>query len=144
MGLLIRVITFAGLLADAVVHWVYAPDMSFAEGGAIGGDTLFRVQAVLALLAGVIVLVRATRATYALAFLVAASAVGALLLYHYVEVGALGPLPSMDDPIWYTEKVVSAVGEGIAAITAVIGFVLVRPRAQRSTPSADRDLSHQT
>jgi hypothetical protein len=107
---------------DAVVHWLYAPDMASVEGGSIGGDTLFYAQAVVAAAVGLLVLVWARRWTYAIAFLVAASALGAVILYYYVDLGALGPLPNMHEPVWYGEKTYSAVGEGIAALAAAIGF----------------------
>jgi hypothetical protein len=133
MGVLLRVLVAAGLAADAYVHWVFAPDMAFVEGGSIGGDLLFRVQAVVAALAAVLVLALARRWTYAVAFLVAASAVGALLLYYFVDVGAIGPLPDMYEPVWYGEKTISLVGEGIAALAALAGMLTVRPkRAERT------------
>lgn len=59
-------------------------------------------------------------------FLIAASALGAILLYRYVDVGTIGPLPDMYDPAWYPEKTLSAVAEAIAAIGAAI--LLVAPR----------------
>ncbi len=122
MGLVIRLVVAAGLVVDAVVHWLYAPDMAYLQGGSISGELLFQVQAAVAAVAAVVVLVYGNRWAYALAFAVAGSAVGALLLYHYVDVGALGPLPNMYDPMWYTEKWLSLVGEGIAAVAAVAGF----------------------
>ncbi|MFI0351271.1 hypothetical protein [Actinomadura sp. 9N407] len=130
----------AGLVADAIVHWRFAPDMAPGGGGTpgtIAGDDLFRAQAIVALLAGLLVLFWARRWTYALAFVVAASAVGALLLYYYVDVGRLGPIPAMHDPAWYQEKTISLVGEGVAAVAAVIGFFTVRrPDRERAEPQA--------
>ncbi|HEY8478261.1 MAG TPA: hypothetical protein VIL71_00385 [Spirillospora sp.] len=122
MGLILRLLVAAGLAVDAYVHWVFAPDMEFVEGGSIGGDVLFRVQAVAAGLVAVLILVHVSRWAYALALLVAGSAVGALLLYYYVDVGALGPLPDMHEPVWYLEKTLSLVGEGIATLAALAGF----------------------
>ncbi|MEV5826088.1 hypothetical protein AB0L25_10975 [Spirillospora sp. NPDC052242] len=121
----------AGLVVDAVVHWLYAPDMAYLQGGSISGELLFQVQAAVAAVAAVVVLVYGSRWAYALAFVVAGSAVGALLLYHYVDVGALGPLPNMYDPMWYTEKWLSLVGEGIATVVAVAGFVLASRERER-------------
>ncbi|MCQ0018258.1 hypothetical protein [Actinomadura madurae] len=112
MGLILRLIVAAGLAADAIVHWKFAPDMAFVQGGSIDGDLLFRIQAAVAGVVAVIILTYATRWSYALAFLVAASAVGALVLYYYVDMGALGPLPDMYEPVWYMEKTVSLAGEG--------------------------------
>jgi hypothetical protein len=129
MGILLRVLVAAGLAADAIVHWRFAPDMAPGGGGTPGtipGDDLFRAQAIVAVIAAVLVLVWARRWTYAIAFLVAASAVGALLLYYFFDVGRLGPIPAMHDPAWYGEKTISLVGEGIAAVAALIGFFTVR------------------
>ncbi|MGP4024483.1 hypothetical protein [Actinomadura sp. 3N407] len=135
MGLILRLLVAAGLAADAYVHWVFAPDMAFVEGGAIGGDLLFRIQAAVAGVVAVVVLTYASRWAYALAFLVAASAVGAIVLYYYVDVGALGPLPDMYEPVWYAEKTISVVGEGIAALAALAGF-FVAGRGRREDAEA--------
>ncbi|MEV0667075.1 hypothetical protein ACIBI3_38260 [Actinomadura luteofluorescens] len=131
MGLILRLIVAAGLAADAIVHWKFAPDMAFVQGGSIDGDLLFRVQAAVAGVVAVIVLTYATRWAYALAFLVAASAAGALVLYYYVDVGALGPLPDMHEPVWYLEKTISLAGEGGAALAALVG-VFAAGRGRRA------------
>ncbi|MEV4003722.1 hypothetical protein [Actinomadura sp. NPDC049753] len=123
MGLILRLIVAAGLAADAIVHWKFAPDMAFVQGGSVDGDLLFRVQAAVAGVVAVIVLTYGTRWAYALAFLVAASAAGAVVLYYYVDVGALGPLPDMHEPVWYLEKTISLAGEGGAALAALVGFL---------------------
>jgi hypothetical protein len=137
MGILLRVLVAAGLAADAIVHWQFAPDMAPGphSSGGIPGDDLFRAQAIAAAVAAILVLVWARRWTYALAFLIAASAVGALLLYYSVDVGRLGPLPAMYDPSWYGKKTISLVGEGVAALAALAGFFTVRSSGRRSTHS---------
>ncbi|MFI0370525.1 hypothetical protein ACH35V_21885 [Actinomadura sp. 1N219] len=123
MGLILRLLVAAGLAADAIVHWRFAPEMAFVQGGSIDGELLFRVQAAVAGVVAVVILTYATRWAYALAFLVAASAVGAIVFYYYVDAGALGPLPDMHEPVWYAEKTISLAGEGIAALAALAGFV---------------------
>ncbi|TDC55552.1 hypothetical protein E1281_11860 [Actinomadura sp. KC345] len=140
MGLILRLLVAAGLAADAYVHWVFAPDMAFVQGGAIGGDLLFRIQAAVAAVVAVLILAYANRWVYALAFLVAASAVGALLFYYYVDAGALGPLPAMHEPVWYTEKTISLVGEGVAALAALAGFFTAHraKRADDELPEPER------
>ncbi|MEV4253186.1 hypothetical protein AB0J52_08430 [Spirillospora sp. NPDC049652] len=125
----------AGLIVDAVVHWRFAPEMKYVPGGVIHADTVFYAQAVVAAVVAVLVLARARRWTYALALLVAASAIGALLLYYFVDVGAVGPLPNMHEPVWYPEKTQSLVGEGVAALAALVGLVTVR---RGSRPSSGR------
>lgn len=127
MEFLLRLLVAAGMAADAVVHWLFAPDMAGVQGGMIAGDDLFRGQAIVAVVAGVLNIVWARRWTYALSFLVASTALGAVLLYTFVDVGVLGPLPDMYDYVWYKEKTISAVGEGIATIAALIGIFVGGP-----------------
>jgi hypothetical protein len=128
MRVLLRLLVAGGLAIDAYVHWNFAGDMAFVTGGGIGGDTLFRLQAVVAALAGLLVLARARRWTFGVAFLVAASALGAVVFYTFADIGALGPVPAMYDPSWYAEKTVSAAGEAVAAVAALVGFLTVRRR----------------
>ncbi|QXJ23524.1 hypothetical protein AGRA3207_004692 [Actinomadura graeca] len=140
MGLFLRLLVAAGLAADAIVHWRFAPDMAYVQGGSIDGDMLFRIQAAIAGVTAVVILTYARRWSYALAFLVAASAVGALLFYYYVDAGAIGPLPDMHEPVWYSDKTISLIGEGIAALAALAGFVLTGPadhdtRSRTSEPA---------
>ncbi|GAA0334465.1 hypothetical protein NE235_14155 [Actinoallomurus spadix] len=121
MGLILRLLVVAGLAADAYVHFHLAGDMG-SSGGGLSEGTLFWIQGVLAVLVAVLVLVRATRLTYGIAFLVAASALGAVLLYRYVDAGGLGPLPNMYEPVWYAEKVVTTVAEAVATVAAALGL----------------------
>ncbi|MEW2356331.1 hypothetical protein [Spirillospora sp. NPDC029432] len=144
MGLLLRVLVFAGLAADAYIHWTFAPDMAFVgEGGAVTGDVLFRAQAVVAALAGLLVLAWARRWTYAIAFLVAASAFGAVILYYMVDLGTLGPIPDMYDPAWYAEKTISSIGEAVAALAAVAGMLTAGRGRTDGTPSEEGPVQRQ-
>ncbi|WP_034486309.1 hypothetical protein [Actinomadura oligospora] len=142
MGLVLRVLVAAGLAVDAVVHWRFAPQMKYVPGGTIHADTIFYVQAVVAGTAGLLVLAHARRWTYALALFVAASAIGALLLYFSVDVGTLGPIPNMHDPVWYAQKTQSVAGEGVAALAALAGLLTVgrreRPAVERRVPERVR------
>ncbi|MFF4240481.1 hypothetical protein ACFYYL_31785 [Actinomadura geliboluensis] len=139
MGLLLRLIVAAGLAADAVVHWMFAPDMAYVEGGSLGGDDLFRIQAAVAAVAAVIVLTYASRWAYALAFLVAASAAGAVVLYYYVDLGSVGPLPDMHEPVWYLDKTISLVGEAGAALAALAGFFVAGGRRRPEEETLERE-----
>ena len=63
--------------------------------------------------------------TWAIAVLVTASAAGAVLLYTYVNVGGLGPLPNMYEPTWALPgKEGSAAAEIAGALLATTGLVL--------------------
>ncbi len=69
------------------------------------------------------------RADWIGAFIVAASAVGAVLVYRYVAVGTIGPLPNMYEPTWEVPgKPLSAYAEGGAALLSALGFTLGRKR----------------
>jgi hypothetical protein len=116
--LVLRLIAAAGLAVDAYVH----ADLASAYDGiqaTISQGTLFRIEAGAASLAALLVLATGRRATFALAALVAASALGAIMLYRYVDVGALGPLPNMYEPVWFAEKITAAIAEAVALIAAI-------------------------
>lgn len=128
----LRLLTAAGLAVDAYVHAELADTYDPVVAG-ISQGTLFRAEAAAAALAALLVLVAGrSRLVWAFAFLVAASALGAVLLYRYVDVGSLGPLPDMHEPAWYPKKTVSAVAEAVAAASAAVGLVTV---GRRRTPS---------
>lgn len=139
MGILLRVLVAAGLAADAVVHWRFAPDMApgpNTPSDVIPGDDLFYGQAIAAAVAALLVLAWARRWTYAIAFVVAASAAGAVLLYYFVDFGQLGPIPRMYDPQWYADKTISFAGEAVAALAALAGFLTVRRKEHADSYSA--------
>jgi hypothetical protein len=128
----LRLLTAAGLAVDAYVHADLAATYDPVTKTISQGD-LFRIEAGAAALAALLVVLFGTRLlVWAYALLVAAAGLGAVLLYHYVDVGAVGPLPNMYDPIWYPEKTASAVAEATATLTAVAGLLLVRHLRARS------------
>jgi hypothetical protein len=126
----LRVATAAALGIDAVVHWQNASAYD-AVTATISQGTLFRVEAGLAVAAGLGVLLWPRRASWVAALLVAASALGAVLVYRYVDVGSLGPLPDMYENTWQVPgKLLSASAEGAAVVLASLGL-LVRGRSSR-------------
>jgi hypothetical protein len=127
--IVLRVVVVAGLAIDAVIHLRLAPGYQLADPTGIGQGNVFRIEAVLAALAALAVLVTGSRAAYAAAFLVAASAVVAVVVSRYVDVPAFGPLPSMYEPVWFRDKVISAVAEAVAAVAALLGLVTAHRRA---------------
>jgi hypothetical protein len=119
---ILTLVTAAGLGVDAYVHWHLAPGFGTLTGAAsphISQGQLFRLEAVLAVIAMLLVLLVRNRLGALVAFLVAAGGLGAVLLYGCIDVGGFGPLPDMYDPIWYTEKAISAVAEAVAAVGAL-------------------------
>lgn len=128
--ILLRLLVVTALVIDAVVHWQLAPGYQLAAPAGIGQGNLFRLEAVAAVLVGLYVLVRGSRPAYAAALVVAGSAFIAVLLYRYVDIPALGPIPAMYEPLWFFEKVLSAVAEGLGAVLAGVGFLRQRGGAR--------------
>ncbi|WP_051442316.1 hypothetical protein [Arthrobacter sp. H14] len=140
----LRIVITAALAIDAIIHLQLAANYQLAAPGGIGQGNLFRIQAATAILAGLYVLIRGSRASYAAAALVALAAFTAVVLYRYLDIPAIGPIPAMYEPVWFFEKTLTAVTEGAAAILAIIGFALQRPprnphRSQRAPLAARRN-----
>jgi hypothetical protein len=136
----LRIATAAALGIDAVVHWQNAPAYD-AVGTIITQGTLFRAEAVAAVAAGLLVLLRPRASSWLAALMVAGSALGAVLLYRYVDVGSLGPLPDMYENTWQVPgKLLSAYAEGAAVVLAGLGL-MAAVLARRSAP-AHRELGY--
>jgi hypothetical protein len=110
-------VTVAGLAVDAYVHLKVAGSYDTVKATVSQGQ-LFRLEAVLAIVAAVVLLLRPNRLTAGIATLVAGGGVVALLLYYFVNVGQLGPLPNMYEPVLYAEKVVTLIAQSVATVTA--------------------------
>jgi hypothetical protein len=126
---------------DAYVHLHDANVYDSIKSSVLSQGDLFRAEAGLAIATGAAVLVWPRRAlAWAIAFLVAASAFGAVMLYRYVDVGSFGPLPNMYEPTWTSPyKLMSAYAEGTGAILTGFGLAVVgleRLRSRRS-PTPD-------
>jgi hypothetical protein len=123
------------LAIDAYVHFHDAGFYDPVATSTLSQGNLFRAQAAAAVVVGIALLLRPHPVVWAVAVLVAASAVGAVLLYTYVDVGTLGPLPDMYERTWAVPgKRASAVAEGLGTLLAITGFALAvrtRPRAGR-------------
>jgi hypothetical protein len=131
----LRIGTAAALGIDAMVHWQNAPAYD-AVTGTISQGQLFRVEAALAVVVGLLVLVRPRPSSWLAALLVAASALAAVLLYRYVDVGALGPLPNMYENTWQVPgKLLSAYAEGAAVVLAGLGLLTQPPSPPTEVPA---------
>ena len=116
-----------------MVHGQNAPAYD-AVTATVSQGALFRTEAALAAAAALLVLVRPRPSSWVAALLVAASALGAVLLYRYVDVGSLGPLPDMYENTWQVPgKLLSAYAEGAAVALAGLGLLTHRtqPGMQR-------------
>jgi hypothetical protein len=126
----------AALAIDAYVHFHDAGYYTAVTTSVLSQATLFRVQAALAATLALALLARPQRLLWAAGFLVAAGAFGAVLLYRYVDVGALGPIPNMYEPTWVVPgKLASAWAEGAATILTATGLlVAVQARRHQQSP----------
>jgi hypothetical protein len=132
VGALQRALAVATAVLLGIDAYVHLHDAHFYDSAAssnISEGNLFRAQAILAVVVAVALLVRPHPVVWAVAVLVTASAVGAVLLYTYVDVGALGPLPNLYEPTWALPgKLASAVAEGLGTLLAITGFVVAVAR----------------
>lgn len=128
----LTVIVVVGLAVDAFVHLHLASSYAAVRSSVLSQGALFYAEGIVAAIAAVALLVRPRRYTVAFAFLVSAGGTLAVLLYSYVDVGAIGPLPNMYEPVWYFEKTLSAWAEGIAALAALSLLVMYELRPRRS------------
>jgi hypothetical protein len=127
-----------GLAYDAKVHLHLAGGYD-AIGSTVTQGALFRVEAALALVAALAVVLLDRRLAWAAAGLTGLGGVVAVVLYRYVDVGAIGPIPNMYEPVWYAEKTRSALAEGGVAVVCLVREVLrvtQSARRRRSNASA--------
>jgi hypothetical protein len=115
----------AALGLDSYVHLHDAGFYDAVKTSVISQGTLFRVQGALAAAIGLALLVRPSRLWWSVAFIVAVSAFSAVMLYRYVDVGPLGPIPNMYEPTWAPPgKLASAWAEGAATILTAAGLLM--------------------
>ena len=134
------IVVAIGLAVDAFVHIDLASAFKNVKTSTLSQADLFYVEAVLAIVAGVALLVRPRRYTAAFAFLVAAGGLAAVVVYRYVDVGSFGPIPDMYDPFWEpTGKWLSAVAEAVAAVAALAVFAMIHAESRRTTVGGNTD-----
>ena len=126
------VIVVAGLAVDAYVHLDLARSYDPAKTSTLSQGDLFRAESVVAILAALLLLVRPRRWSAAIAAIVAGSALAAVLVYRYADIGQIGPIPSMYEATWYTEKTISAIAEAAAFLAAVVLLLVPWRRSTRT------------
>lgn len=125
-AVVLRVLTAAALAVDAVVHVRLASGYQSAAPEGIGEGNLFLAEAAAAALAGLYVLIRGSRAAWVAVLLTAGGGLAALLLYRYLDIPAFGPFPAMYEPVWFFDKVLTALAQAAAVVMATI--LLARKR----------------
>jgi hypothetical protein len=133
-------IVVTGLAVDAFVHFHLASAFERNKTSTLSGADLFHLEAIAAVIAAVALLVRPRRYTAAFAFLVAANGTAAVVVYRYVDVGTIGPIPNMYDPYWAPpEKTLSAWAEGLAALAALALLVMSHLRTRKAAAPTAKD-----
>lgn len=122
-----RLLAAAGLTADAYFH-VRLAERYDAVSATLSQGALFRIEAATAALAALLLLVRRHPLADAFAWTVAAGGLAALLLYRYVDIGELGPLPNMYEPAWFTDKNLVVIAQ---VLTLLATSVLLLTRGRR-------------
>jgi len=136
------ILVAAAFVIDGVVHGTSASAYDPAHGGFITEGNLFRAEALAAAVVAILLVLTPNRLTWTLALAVSATALSAVILYRYVNVGAIGPLPDLYEPTWQVPgKLLSAYAEASAVL--VSGVVLVVNRGRRRAPSEPRTTTFQ-
>ncbi len=136
-GWMLRLATAAALAIDAYAHADLVDHYAINQnpGGLSQGD-LFHIESGVASLAALLIILSGWRLVWAFVALVAASALAAILISANYDIGSIGPVPDMYEPLWFTEKTMTAWAEAFAIGFAVIGFALAssfrrRPAARQ-------------
>lgn len=129
-GFALRLLTAAGLAYSAYAHWHLHALYAGNRTSWLSQADVFVVQAVACVVAAVLILtlpgrvpLRLQVGVWLLAFAVAAGSLAAVLSYRYADLGRIGPLPDMYEPVWYGLKTRSAVAEGVATATSAAGLL---------------------
>lgn len=118
-SLVLALLAAAGLAYDAYVHLHLAKNYD-GIGTTITQGGLFRFEAALAVVVGVAVLLSDHRLVWLGVGMTGLGGVAAVVLYRYVDVGAIGPIPNMHEPVWYGDKTRSAWAEGGVAVVWLV------------------------
>jgi hypothetical protein len=135
-------VVVVGLAIQAFVHFHLAGSFPLNKTSTLSEEDLFNAEAAAAVVAALALILRPRRYTAGFAFLVAAAGTVAVILYRYVDVGKIGPIPNMYDPYWAPfEKNLSVIAEAIAAVAAAALFVILHREARGEPATASRTSS---
>jgi len=142
--LVLKLVAAAGLIIDAVVHLLLAAEYDANSGSLISQGDLFRAESAAALLAVLVLFAARGWLAWVLALLVSATALAAVLVYRYADIGAIGPLPDMYEPFWFGKKVLATVAEAGAVVACLAGLVLSLSRRRSAAPPRRQPIARST
>lgn len=114
-----------GLAYDVYVHFHLASGYDPVKNDISQGD-LFRVEGTAAVLAALGLIVSDSTWAWLFAGAVGLGGAAAVVLYRYVEIGPIGPLPGMFEPVWYGEKTWSAILETLVGLVAGVRLLMLQ------------------
>ena len=115
----LRFVTAAGLVVNTIMHLKMTNEYDLM-GDQITMGMLFRAETIGALFAAILVLLSSRWFAAMTAAVVAGSAVVALLISVYWDIGPIGPFPDVYEPIWFTQKVIALIAESASLLTALL------------------------
>lgn len=133
---LLRLIAVGGLVVDARVHLKLAVAYDSIKSSTVSQGDLFRFEAGLAIAAAVLILLVRRSVTDFFAAAVAGGGLAALLAYRYIDLGAIGPLPPMYEPVWYPDKVDTCIAQAIATAASLCLLLVALYRGRRAGRTA--------
>ncbi|PRZ43985.1 hypothetical protein CLV47_101109 [Antricoccus suffuscus] len=116
------------LVVSAYTHAHLASQ--YDVGPAITLGQLFIAQAIVTSLVAVWLLLRDSTAAWAVATVVMVASAAAVLLSVVTKLPAIGPFPSIYEPVWFTEKIASAASE-VAFVVLALGRAALVLRGAR-------------
>lgn len=124
-----------GLTVSAFVHVTLAGPFDANVGTIASQGVLFRVQAVIDVLAAALIVIRPRRWASLIVAVVALGGLALILVTVAVplDLTAIG-LPYLFEPSWYQNKIVAAVAQGVAALGALV--VTLGAEREKSRPAA--------
>ena len=129
----LRLVAVLGLAYSAYAHWHLRGSYTGNRTSTLSQADVFAVQAIACVVVAALLVLTGSRrplpgwaslGVWVLAFAVSAGSLTAVLLYRYVDIGRLGPLPDMYEPAWYALKTRSAVAEAAATVASLAGLGL--------------------
>lgn len=133
---LLRLIAVGGLIVDARVHLKLAVAYDSIKSSTISQGDLFRIEGGLAIAAAVFILLFRRGVTDFFAAAVAGGGLVALLVYRYVDLGAVGPLPPMYEPAWYPDKVDTCIAQAVATAATLCLLLVAAYRRRKAGRTA--------
>lgn len=120
----LRLLGAAALAISSYVH-LHGAHFYTALGNTITQADLFYAQGAIAAAVALWVLLTGQRLAWAAVALVGVASFAAVMLYRYVDVGAIGPIPNMYSPTWTPspDKLLSAYAEAAAFVLGLLALL---------------------